>query len=586
MVSKRRKTLIKLSKNRVNLWSVLLAVVFMVIQVIATLNLPNLTSDMVNLGIAKGDNDYIMQAGMKMLVVTLISVIAAICNVYFAARISQGFGEKLRSAIFSKVLNMSLTEYGQVGTASMITRTTNDVNQIQNVSMMALRMMIQAPIMLIGASIMAYNKESRLTSVFLVAIPVLIVVVGVVMYFATPLFKSLQGKTDKLNLIFREGLTGVRVIRSFRQDDFEQVRFDGANTDYTSTAKKVFSLVALMFPLMTLIMSGTNIAITWQGAHLIGNMDMQVGNLIAFITYAMQILMSFMMLSMVFFLVPRAQASASRISELLDSKNELIPAADPKQIADKPAALEFDNVDFFYPKASVAAVKNVTAQVKQGETLAIIGGTGAGKTTLLNLIPRFFDVTNGAVKVNGVNVKDVTKQDLQAQVSLAPQKAVLFKGTIRDNLLFGKADATDAEMWRALDIAQASEFVKDLDGQLDAEVEQNGDNFSGGQRQRLSIARALIKEADLYLFDDSFSALDFKTDANLRQALKDDEVMQKKIVVIVGQRVSTVASADQIIVLNEGEMVGLGTHEYLKAENKTYQEIVKSQIREEDQDGR
>lgn len=576
--------MIKLAKSRVQILPVLLAIIFMTVQVIMLLELPNLTSDMVNYGIAKNDNDYIWQTGMKMLGVTLISVVAAIVNVFFASRVSQGMGKSLRNDIYEKVLGMSQSEYNQFSTASMITRTTNDVTQIQNVMMMALRMMIQAPIMLVGASIMAYQKEAKLTSIFLISIPTMIVLVGIIMYFATPLFKSLQKKTDNLNLIFREGLTGVRVIRAFRQDKFEQDRFDGANVDYTSTAKKVFTLVGLMFPVMTLIMSFTNVGITWNGAHLIGSMDMQVGNLIAFMTYATQILMSFMMLSTVFFLIPRAQASATRIREVLETTNEIKNAPNPKPLDnDQELSLNFKDVEFSYQKAEEPVLSGVTAGIKQGQTLAIIGGTGSGKSSLVNLIPRFFDVSNGSVSVNGVNVKDAEISALQNHVSMVPQKAVLFKGTVKSNLLYGNENATDAELWHALDIAQAKGFVEELDGQLDAIVEQGGDNFSGGQKQRLAIARALVKDADIYVFDDSFSALDFKTDAVLRQALKDDKKIQQKIIVIVGQRVSTIASADQIIVLDDGKMVGLGTHAELKANNETYQEIVSSQIRKGDQ---
>ncbi|BDR59303.1 ABC transporter ATP-binding protein [Xylocopilactobacillus apicola] len=577
--------MIKLSKSRVKNVLVFLSIVFMIVQVVTTLMLPNYTSDMINNGIAKNNTGYIVQAGMKMLGVTVIFILAAIGNVYCAAQVSQGFGKELRSDIYSKVLNMSRGEFDKVGTASLITRTTNDVNQIQNVTMMALRMMIQSPIMLIGASVMAYRKEAKLTSVFLVAIPVLIVFVGLILYFATPLFKSLQKKTDRINLIFREGLTGVRVIRAFRQDDFEQNRFDEANKDYTNTARKVFSLVSLMFPVMTLVMSGTNIGITWQASHLIGNIEMQMGNLVAFITYAMQILMSFMMLSMVFFLVPRAQASAARINEILDSKSELKETSSPTEIPTEimDLSLEFKNVDFFYGKAKVPALSGVNLTMNQGQTLAIIGGTGSGKSTMINLIPRIYDATHGSVKINGIDVKDTNIDALQDHVSLVPQKSVLFKGTVRSNLLFGDESATDEQLWHALEVAQASDFVKELPGQLDGVVEQGGDNFSGGQKQRLAIARALVKSADIYIFDDSFSALDFKTDALLRQALKDDERIKNKIVVIVGQRVSTVASADQIVVLDDGKMVGLGTHQELKKNNEVYQDIVNSQIKEGDQ---
>lgn len=577
--------MIKLSKSRVKALPIIMSILFMIIQVVTTLMLPNYTSDMINQGIAKNNTGFIVQAGMKMLGVTIIFIIAAIGNVYCAAKVSQGLGRELRSDIYAKVLNMSQGEMDQIGTSSLITRTTNDVNQIQNVTMMALRMMIQSPIMLIGASIMAYQKESRLTSVFLVAIPIMIILVGLILYFATPLFKSLQKKTDDINLVFREGLTGVRVIRAFRQDDFEQKRFAKANQNYTQTARRVFSIVALMYPLMTLIMSGTNIGITWQAAHLIGNREMEIGNLVAFITYAMQILMSFMMLSVVFFLVPRAQASAVRINQILDSTSTLKEINHPETLPEGQTdlGLQFHQVKFFYGKAKVPALRDVTLKVTAGQTLAIIGGTGSGKTTMINLIPRIYDVSQGEVKVNGVDVRNVDINALQDHIALVPQKSVLFKGTVRSNLLFGNEKATDQELWHALDVAQASDFIKELPGQLDGAVEQGGNNFSGGQKQRLAIARALVKNADIYVFDDSFSALDFKTDAALRQALKTDEKIKNKIVVIVGQRVSTVASADQIVVLDDGKMVGLGTHQELKQNNVVYRDIVKSQIKDGDQ---
>lgn len=574
----------KLSKSRVKTLLIFMAILFMIVQVITTLMLPNYTSDIINQGIAKNNTDFIVQTGLKMLGVTTIFILAAIGNVYCAAKVSQGLGKEIRSDIYKKVLNMSQSEIDQIGTSSLITRTTNDVNQIQNVTMMALRMMIQSPIMLIGASVMAYQKEAKLTSVFLISIPIMLILVGIILYFATPLFKSLQKKTDDINLVFREGLTGVRVIRAFRQDDFEQQRFAKANKNYTQTARKVFSIVALMYPLMTLIMSGTNIGITWQAAHLIGNREMEIGNLVAFITYAMQILMSFMMLSMVFFLVPRAQASAVRINQILDSTSNLKEPTNPTPIPSETTnlSLQFDHVKFFYGKAKVPAVSDVNLQMKAGQTLAIIGGTGSGKTTMINLIPRIYDTSQGVVKVNGIDVKNVDINELQDHIALVPQKSVLFKGTVRSNLLFGNEKATDQELWHALDVAQASDFIKELPGQLDGTVEQGGDNFSGGQKQRLAIARALVKNADIYIFDDSFSALDFKTDASLRKALKTDQKIKNKIVVIVGQRVSTVASADQIVVLDDGKMVGIGTHQELKQNNEVYQDIVKSQIKDGD----
>ena len=575
--------MIKLAKKRMSGLAVFGAVLFMVIQVVSNLYLPNLTSDIVNNGIAKGDIDYIWQAGFKMLGFSLISILAAICNVYLAAKTSQGLGQKLRSDIYRKVINFSHDEMDQVGTSSLITRTTNDVVQIQNVAMMFLRMMIMAPIMLVGASFLAYQKNAQLTSIFVVVLPLMAIFIGVVMYFAVPLFKAMQKKTDRINLVFREGLTGVRVIRAFRRDKFEQERFDDANLDYTQNAKKVYSIMSVMLPVMTLIMSGTNIAITWMGGHLIADQAMQVGNLLAFMTYAMQILMSFMMLSMVFVFIPRAQASAVRINEVLDLQTPIENPENPKSFTDQAVSLAFDNVNFRYQNAEKLALEKIDFQASAGQTVAIIGGTGSGKSTLVNLIPRFYDVEAGQVQVDGLNVKDVTLHDIHEQVAFVPQKANLFTGTIRENMQYGNPDATDDQIWHALEIAQSKDFVSELDGGLDSHVEQGGGNFSGGQRQRLAIARALVKRASVYVFDDSFSALDFKTDALLRKALKEDTEIQKSVVVIVGQRVSTVADADTILVLDEGQMVGKGTHAQLKATNATYQEIINSQIREGDE---
>ena len=569
----------KIARGRINTWQVLGAVIFMIFQVVATLYIPNITSDIVNKGVITGDTNYIVHAGIKMVIVSLITVVAAFGNVLMASQASQGLGRKLRSDLFKKILNFTHDEFDKFETASLTTRTTNDVVQIQNVMIMMLRIMIMAPIMLIGASFMAYQKNAEMTKIFLISIPILIIVTGLVMYFAVPLFKAMQKKTDRLNLVFREGLTGVRVIRAFRQDQFEQDRFKDANADYTNNAVKVFTIVAIMFPVVTLVMSGTNVGITWLGAHYIANQSMEIGNMIAFMTYAMQILMSFMILSMVFVFVPRASASAARIQEVFETKSEIDVVAKPAKVSDE-ASLSFNDVNFRYSGAEKLALADLNFKVTKGQTLAIIGGTGSGKSSLINLIPRFYDAETGVVSLNGTDVKALSTEDINSKVSMVPQKAFLFKGTIRDNMIYGKPDATDDEIWHALEIAQAADFVKDLDGQLDGEVEQAGDNFSGGQKQRLAIARALVKDASVYVFDDSFSALDFKTDLNLRTALKNDEKISQAVVVIVGQRISTVADADQIVVLEDGKMVGLGTHQELKANNKTYQEIIDSQLKE------
>lgn len=572
--------MIKLLKQRLPKSKVIGATIFMAIQVMTTLYLPTLTSNIVNNGVAKGDVHYIWKVGIEMLIFSLISVGAAAFNVYFSAKGSQKLGQRLRSDVYKKVINYSHDEMKQIGTSSLVTRTTNDIMQIQNVTLMFLRMMLMAPLMLIGSSILAYRRSATLTMIFIVVLPLIAVIMAIVIRFAGPLFFAMQKKTDRVNQVFREGLTGVRVIRAFRQDELEQERFDEVNKDYTHNAIKVYNITGMMMPLMTLIMSATNVVITYWGSHLIAFQATEVGNMIAFITYAAQILMSFTMLSMVFVMVPRAQASAKRLNQVLGMTTTIKDAEDPQTLDDKPSSLEFDDVSFKYADAKKDALEGVNFKLHGGQTLAIIGGTGSGKSTLINMIPRFYDATEGSVKVNGVDVHDTTLEDVHEAVSFVPQKANLFAGTLRENMQFGDANATDEQIWHALDIAQASDFVKELDGQLDAHVEQGGANFSGGQRQRLAIARALVKHASVYVFDDSFSALDFKTDAKLRAALKADEEIQKHVVVIVGQRVSTIADADLIIVLDKGKVVGQGTHKELLANNEVYQSIVNSQIRE------
>lgn len=568
--------------KRISLTSAIAAAVFMVIQVLADLYLPTLTSNIIDKGVAQGDVDYIWHTGFVMIGFSLISILAAIANTFFATRESQKLGKQLRTDVYKKSESLTKDAFDKYGTASLITRTTNDVTQIQMVTQMFLRMMINAPITLIGASILAYQKDHQLTKIFLVVIPVMIILIGGIMYFAVPLFKSMQKKTDRLNLVFREGLTGVRVIRAFDKTRFEENRFDLANKDYTNTAIKVNTIVALMMPMMTLIMSGTNVAITWFGGHYIADMTLEVGNLIAFMTYAMQILISFMMLSAIFIMVPRAQASADRINEVLDEKIGIHDPENPKTVsfAGKNATLAFNHVNYRYHGAEKLALEDIDFQAKSGEIVAIIGGTGSGKTTLVNLIPRLYDIESGSIQINGTDISDMTQYNLRELMGFVPQKAVLFSGTIRDNMQYGKPDATDEMIWKALEIAQAKDFVSEMEDGLDSHVEQGGGNFSGGQRQRLAIARALVKTAYIYVFDDSFSALDFKTDANLRQALKTN--MKESITVLVAQRVSTVMDADMILVLDEGKLVGKGTHEELLATNETYQEIVHSQLREED----
>lgn len=578
--------MIRIARKNLALWATIGAVFFLLIQVSCDLYLPTVTADLVNRGIVQKDMGVIWNEGIKMLIVAAIGLVAAGLNVYFAATQSMKVGEKLRSQIYHKVLRFSNREMDEFGDSSLITRSTNDIVQIQNVMVQMLRMMLQSPVMLVAACVLAYVREPQLTKVFFISLPILAIIVMAVMYFAVPLFKSIQKKTDRINLIFREGLTGVRVIRAFRQEEREQNRFKKANEDYTQTGIKAFTIVSTLFPVVTLILGMTNVAIILLGGHLVANMSMQVGDLIAFMTYATQIMISFMMLSMIFVFVPRASASATRVNAVLDQPISIhnAPEKDQEKISiNQPASLEFKNVNFRFHGAERLALHDLNFKVTAGQTLAIIGGTGSGKSALVNLIPRLFDIESGEIKVDGVPVKKLSQHNLHEIISITQQQAVLFSGTIRSNLQFGYEEATDKEMWHALEIAQAADFVRE-EGGLDAVIEQNGSNFSGGQRQRLAIARTIIKPASIYVFDDSFSALDFETDAKLRAALAKDPQIQRAVTVIVAQRISTVVDADQIIVLDEGRVVGQGTHQELKAHNETYQQIIKSQVEKGDVD--
>lgn len=571
--------MLKIARRNLELLPTMMAVIFMCAQVAADLYLPTITSDLINKGVIKHDINYIWHEGGMMLLVAALGLLVAAGNVYFASTQAMKVGAKLRKQIFAQVLSFASEDVSKFGDSSLITRSTNDIVQIQNVMVQVLRMMLQSPIMLVAASVLAFNREPRLSQVFWISLPLLGVAVVLIMYFAVPLFRSIQQKTDRINLIFREGLTGVRVIRAFNQDQREQTRFLVANEDYTGTGTKAFIIVSCMFPVMTLILSFTNVGIVWLGADLISRMTMNVGDLIAFMTYSTQILMSFMMLSMIFVFIPRAQASAKRVNAVLDHPLTIKDPENAEKVdPHKPASLTFEHVSFRYEKAEKLALNDMTCDVRSGQTLAIIGGTGSGKSTLVNLIPRLFNTDKGVIKANGVDIAKMTQHDLHSLISITQQKAVLFSGTIRSNMQFGLLNASDDQIWHALEIAQAADFVKEAGG-LDAVVEQDGANFSGGQRQRLAIARTIIKPAAIYIFDDSFSALDFKTDAKLRMALKADSDMQKSVVVIVAQRISTVADADHIIVLDDGEVAGKGTHAELKAHNKVYQEILDSQLK-------
>ncbi|WP_205271758.1 ABC transporter ATP-binding protein [Lactococcus taiwanensis] len=577
--------MLNIGRRYLNFWPVFWALFLLIIQVVTNLWLPTITADIINKGIAQSDMTYIWTMGAVMLAVALISWLSAIGNVYFASKQSQGLGKKLRGDLFKKILFMDERNFQDFGDATLITRTTNDVTQLQNVFQTMLRMMLMAPMMLIGSIFMAWHLSHDLMLVFVVALPVLALAVVINIAIAMPRFRSMQTKIDKINLIFQQGLTGVRVIRAFNRDDYEIEKFDEANRDLTHTSRVVLTTIALLMPIMTVILSFTNIGIVWFGARLISQKMMEMGALVAFLTYATQILMSFMQLSAVAVMVPRAQVSAQRVREVLEKEDKI---KDPNPTVAKERlpelsrhALQLEQVSFKFDAAAREVLTDLSVTVEQGETLAIIGGTGAGKTTLLHLIARLMDPTSGKVKLDGDDIRLLSQHVLREKVALTQQKAVLFSGTVRSNLLLGKADATDEEMWEALSLAQAADFVKEQGG-LDLVVEQNGANFSGGQRQRLAIARTLIKPAELYLFDDSFSALDFATDRKLRQAIAHSQKHQDKIKLIVTQRIATVMTADQIMVLENGHIAGLGTHEKLAQTCPAYQEIMRSQLSDQD----
>lgn len=571
--------LIKLIRSRISYLAVLGAVLFLVLQVMSDLYLPTVTSNIIDKGIAQNNIGYIWQEGFKMILVSFLGVAAAGGNIFFAATQSMKMGQKIRDDMFDKVTHFSEADMNRFGAASLDTRTTNDVVQIQNVMVQILRMMLMAPFMLIGASTMAFVKSPRLTIIFLITLPVIALIVGMLMYYVVPLFKVLQKKTDRINLIFGETLTGVRTIRSFNQDHYENRRFDAANKDFANTGIRAFTIVSFIIPIVTIVFSFINVAIIWFGGQMVSNQSLAVGNLVAFMTYSGQILFSFMMLSMIFVFLPRASASATRINEVLSVKDTITDPAIPVDFpVQQSGTLSFEHVYFRYSNAEQQTLQDINFSAHAGQTVAIIGGTGSGKSTLINLIPRLFNPESGVVKINGVPVNQLTQHDLHEQISINQQQAILFAGTIRENMHYAKPDATDDEIWYALTIAQATEFITTENGGLDYHVEQNGDNFSGGQKQRLAIARTILKPAEIYIFDDSFSALDFETDAKLRMALKNDPQIKKAITVIVAQRISTVADADLIIVLDDCKISGIGSHKELAASNAVYQEILSSQI--------
>ena len=562
----------------------LLALVFVLVfaQAMSNLILPTLMGDIVDNGVVDGDISYIYKIGLVMIGVTALTVVVAVLASYYSSKIAMAHGRDLRREVFTHVQKFGLKEFDELGSASLITRTTNDITQIQQVMMMLLRMVLTAPLMMIGGIIMTVSKDAKLSLVILGVMPVLVIAVLFILKKAMPLFQAVQKRLDKLNLVMRENLAGVRVIRAFNKESAEADRLKTANTNLTDKLIGVNKLMAFLMPLMMLLMNLTVVAIIWFGSVRISGGNMQIGDLMAFIQYVMQIMFALVMASMMFIILPRAAVSAKRINEVLDTEPSIQDGEEPDEAVESAVrgTLEFDHVSFHYPGADEAALTDIDFKSKPGEVTAIIGGTGSGKSTLINLIPRFYDVTKGAVRINGIDIRDESQVNVRAKIGLVPQQAFLFSGTVAENIRYGNNNATMEEVKSAAAIAQADEFIAKMENGYETHLDQGGTNLSGGQKQRMAIARALVRRPDIYLFDDSFSALDFKTDANLRQALK-EEVTDASIV-IVAQRVSSVMDADRIIVLENGEMKGIGTHEELLKTNEIYQEIVKSQHGEEE----
>jgi len=557
-----------------------LVVALLVVQALASLYLPELNGEIINNGVATGDTGYILSTGGLMLGISLLVVAASIVAVYWGAKTGMAFGRDLRSAIFRKVESFSQAELNRFGTPSLITRNTNDVQQVQMVVLLGLNMMIIAPILAVGGIIMALRQDVPLAGVLVVILPVMALIVGTLMSRALPLFAVMQVKVDRINQVTREALSGVRVIRAFVRTGHEEERFDVANQDLTATALRVNRMFAVMLPLLMAVFNLSSVAILWFGSIRVDSGQMPIGNLIAFLQYVMQILFAVMMAVFMSTMIPRAIVSSGRIQEVLRTQPAIDDPESPLPAPPATGRLEFRDVEFRYPGAQDPVLRDISLVIEPGRTTAIVGSTGSGKTTLINLIPRFYDVTAGTLTIDGADVRALRQDDVWARIGLVPQQAFLFSGTIASNLRFGKADATDDELWGALRIAQADAFVREMAGGLDAPVTQGGTNLSGGQRQRLAIARALVKRPGIYVFDDSFSALDFRTDAQLRAAL--DREIEGATVVIVAQRVGTIMGADRIVVLDGGTIAGIGTHHELMTTCETYREIVYSQLSTEE----
>ncbi|RST09686.1 ABC transporter ATP-binding protein [Streptomyces sp. WAC05374] len=555
-----------------------LLVALQFLQTCATLYLPTLNADIIDNGVVRGDAGYILRFGALMIAVSVVQVVCNVGAVYYGARTAAALGRDVRAAVFDRVQSFSARELGHFGAPSLITRTTNDVQQVQMLVLMAFTLMVSAPIMCVGGIVMALGQDVPLSGVLLAVVPVLGIAVSLIVKRMRPLFRTMQERLDTVNRVLREQITGNRVIRAFVKDAYERERFERANADLTDVSMSTGRLMALMFPTVMTVVNVSSVAVVWFGAHRIDSGAMEIGALTAFLAYLMQIVMAVMMATFMFMMVPRAEVCAERIEEVLRTETSVIPPVAPVRELRRRGHLEVRGADFRYPGAEEPVLRGVDLVARPGETTAVIGSTGSGKSTLLGLVPRLFDVTGGEVLVDGVDVRELDPALMARTVGLVPQKPYLFSGTVATNLRYGNPDATDEELWHALEVAQAAGFVRELEGGLDAPVSQGGTNVSGGQRQRLAIARTLVQRPEIYLFDDSFSALDYTTDALLRTALAAETA--EATVVIVAQRVSTIRDADRIVVLDEGRVVGVGRHHELMADNETYREIVLSQLTE------